>query len=309
MRPPDDLAAAAWRVVMLRLVLVDACVGGLAVAGIHVGLFTSSWGDDGTRWRRTFAAAFLTAFVSTAALAWWALSVPRTHPRPARTVLGRSVVAAMANFGVWSVLMTLVAWPFWNGDRPPIDLVHLGGPMRTPFDFLPLQLTVGWAVSWVLTMPMGLVFGIGHVAVMKRTRTLVAVRTLQPLARARLFGDGLVLLAAGLAASVDIAMGGARESTAIAGGLAMIAVLDLGHFAITEWRARRLIREALAGTSTVLRVASGEQLPTDHVIPLAPLGASPIQLIAVGPSPQFRVAADAKVLARIPGTWAPKVAD
>lgn len=304
-----DLEASVWRAVMLRLVLVDACVGGLAVAGIHVAFFTSSWGDDGTRWRRTFAAAFLTAFVSTAALAWWALSVPRTHPRQSRTVLSRSVVAAMANFGVWSVLMTLVAWPFWNGDHPPIDLVNVGGPMRSPFAFLPLQLTLGWAFSLILTMPTGLVFGIAHVAVMKRTRTLVAARTLQPLARAKLFGDGLVLLAAGLAASVDIAMGGARESTAIAGGLAMIAVLDLGHFAITEWRARRLIREALAGTSTVLRVASGEQLPTDHVIPLAPLGPGAIQLIAVGSSPQFRVAADATVVARIPGAWALKPAD
>lgn len=293
---------------MVAIRVADACVGGLFVARLHNA--TSTFTVDGSpSWgSRTFAAALATAALSTGWLAWWALSRPLADVSSTR-VVARATVAGCANYGVWTVLMTLLAWPFWEGMHPPFEVQPYGVGTGMPTASLAIQLTSGWCLALFIALPLGTVFGLFHVLALRIVVHLARVRTLQPLAHARLFGAAWMLLAAGVAACLDRMVYAGDErwwwSVPASAGLAALALADLSAFALTEWRARLLLRDVLAGTSTRLRVASGEQVSRVGIIPLAPLGPRSIQLIAAASAPRFRVSGDADVVALIPGALAP----
>lgn len=288
----------ARRRLVSRVVLVDAVVGALIVGRLHASWFGVADTPEGES--PTFFAAFVVALGALGGLAYAALSRGTWRAGP---VLGRTLLAATASFPLWAAALAVVAAPFWDPIDPLIRVVSVGGPRDTPLSAIPFAL-VGTPFSLVVTLPLGLAFGVMHAVLVWLADLPPLGRSLQPLARARALGIGLGLVA-GIAIVLERSSVATSHPWCWSGLPASLllgwASLDAALLARAEVQARRLLRSALAGEPAALRVADGDVPLFDcEVAPLAPVRTRPLVLVESPSAGGHREASARRAVALIP---------
>ncbi len=298
-----EVADIARRQFVARVTLASAALGGVVVARLHLSFFCNVDADQLWESTPTFFGAFVSAFLVLALLAHWALRKSLAGSFPIRDAFLRSIGAALLSFPVWGVAMSCVAQLFWNTALPRMSVPHVGGPMSSPFHFLPVYLTSGSLISPLVTVPLGALFGGVHASLVAVLVRDVRSRTRQPLATSRVVGS-MYVAAVGVGIVTEFLVVPSTHpwwwSAPVAAVLLVAGMGDLLALTMAEHRARRELRAIFAGTSQRMHLPEGSvALPSDAV-PLAELEGEPLTLVSGPKAASFRESASREITGLLP---------
>jgi hypothetical protein len=209
------------RIVVSRLALTGGLVGGLVVGVLAGALGSLGRVMDGGASGRTLGGSEIWAELGIAALittalgglaTWLGSAAPR--PEPVARDVGRAVLAAIASAPVWATLVAAL-----HG----LASVRTGGIVT-----IPLVAIAFGILALVVTVPLGVAYGLVHAGALSLLRDELAVPSWRGVVRARgialgvdLFGAlVLVLVARGVPAGADSVIATLAAQSAL-------AVLDL----------------------------------------------------------------------------------
>lgn len=298
-----EVADLARRHFVMRVTLASAALGGVAVARLHLSVLCNVDVDQLWQSTPTFFGAFASAFLVLALLTHWALRKSLAGSFPIRDALLRSIGAALVSFPAWGIAMSCVAQLFWNSALPRMVVPHVGGPMSSPFQFLPAYLTLGSLISPFVTLPLGALFGGVHASLVAVLDRDVRARTLQSLASARVVGS-MYVVAVGVGIVTEFLVVPSTHpwwwSAPVAAVLLVVGLGDLLALTTQEHRARRELRAIFAGTSLRMHLPEGSvALPSDAV-PLAELEGEPLTLVSGPKAASFRESASRTITGLLP---------